>query len=162
MDGCWKAGQVCVEEIRVRAARTEEVDQLLDLWARAGENASRPPDRPDLVQRLLEHDPGAVLVAVEGDRLVGSVVAGWDGWRANLYRLAVESDRRGRGVARLLVAAAERRLTALGAERLCAMVLDDNDPARGLWSALGYAPQGEWRRWVREVPDDGGAGVTPA
>ncbi|HSX67116.1 hypothetical protein [Nocardioides sp.] len=51
--------------------------------------APRPNDRPDLVMRLIEHDPAAVLVAVHEGRIVGTSVSGWDGWRAKLYRLAV-------------------------------------------------------------------------
>ena len=37
------------------------------------------------------------------DRVVGTVIAGWDGWRAHLYRLAVAPDLRGRGIARQLL-----------------------------------------------------------
>ena len=46
---------------------------------------------------------------------------------------------------------AERRLAALGATRMCAMVLDENDPGAGLWRSAGYVPQGEWSRWVKPV-----------
>jgi hypothetical protein len=32
------------------------------------------------------------------------------------------------------------------------MVLDDNVEAQGLWDLAGYAPQAEWRRWVKAAP----------
>lgn len=137
-----------VTDVVVRSARPDEVAELLDLWARAGENAARPADRPEDVLRLLERDPESLLVAELDGRVVGTVIAGWDGWRANLYRLAVDPGVRGRGIAGLLVSRAEGRLRALGAGRFCAMVLEENDVGRSFWASRGYAPQEEWRRWV--------------
>lgn len=134
---------------QIRAARLEDVGDVVALWSRAGENRGRPADRPDLVRQLIERDPEALLLAVEDGEVVGTVIAGWDGWRANLYRLAVAPEHRRRGTARLLVGRAEARLKAFGATRIHAMVLEENDDGHGLWQALGYTPQPDWRRWVR-------------
>lgn len=37
-------------------------------------------------------------------RIVRTIISGWDGWRANLYRLAVDPGLRGRGLGRTLLA----------------------------------------------------------
>ena len=137
--------------IAVRAAGLRDVPALMLLWRDAAENDSRPADRAEAVERLLERDPESCLVAELDGRLVGSLIAGWDGWRAHLYRLAVHPDLRRQGVARQLLAAAEERLVGLGAGRLDAMVLEGNDLGQSLWGAAGYAPQDEWRRWVKPV-----------
>lgn len=136
-------------DVVLRSGRADEAEALLRFWARAGENASRPADEPEAVVRLVQRDPGALVVAELGGRVVGTVIAGWDGWRANLYRLAVDPDVRGRGIGGLLLSRAEDRLRALGAQRFCAMVLDDNEQGRAFWVSAGYAPQDEWRRWVK-------------
>jgi len=49
------------------------------------------PLRDDLeaLERLIEHDPSSLLIAERGAGLIGTVVAAWDGWRGNMYRLAV-------------------------------------------------------------------------
>ena len=96
--------------------------------------------------------PEHVLVAVDGDEIVGTVIAGWDGWRCHLYRLAVAPSRRRQGIGRGLIDAAEERFRALGGARADAMVLDDNADAHGAWSAGGYRRQGEWSRWVKPLP----------
>lgn len=140
-----------MSEPRVRAATPADVDALLALWEVAAENDARPTDSRAAVEALLAHDPEACLVVELDGRLVGSVVAGWDGWRAHLYRLAVHPDARRRGLATLLLAAAEERLVALGATRLDAMVLQGNELGQSVWRAHGYAPQPQWRRWVRPV-----------
>lgn len=134
---------------QVRTARGDDVDEIIALWEVAGENAARPVDSRDGVLRLMARDPDALLVAELDGELVGTVIAGWDGWRAHLYRLAVHPARRGHGIAQTLLDAAEHRLYRLGAPRFDAMVLEGNELGGGFWTERGYAPQEEWRRWVR-------------
>ena len=129
----------------------EDVDAILELWVVAAENDSRPADNRDLVVTLLERDPAALLVALSGEEIVGSIVAGWDGWRAHLYRLAVLPAYRRMGIGRSLLAAVEDRLSALGAHRYDAMVLDENKLAHTAWSAAGYRRQSGWGRWIKPM-----------
>ena len=136
----------------IRAAEVSDAGDLVEFWSIAGENESRPTDTSDAVVALIERDPDALLVAVVGVQVVGTVIAGWDGWRAHLYRLAVHPEHRGRRVGTVLMDAAEARLAALGATRLDAMVLDGNALGRSLWEARGYRAQDDWSRWVKPVP----------
>ena len=133
----------------IRRADVEDVPALQAFWAVAGENASRPGDDAALVENLLRRDADAILVAEVDGEIVGTVIAGWDGWRAHLYRLAVDPDSRGQGIGRLLMQAAEERLRSLGAIRFDAMVLSGNTLGERAWAAMGYELQEDWRRWVR-------------
>jgi ribosomal protein S18 acetylase RimI-like enzyme len=133
----------------LRSATVAEVGELLDLWLEAAENATRAPDTREAVTALLGRDPDAVIVAEQDGELVGSVIAGWDGWRCHLYRLAVRPAWRRRGVGSALLRAAEDRFRAVGAARADAMVLDGNDLGQSLWLAGGYRRQDDWRRWVK-------------
>ena len=65
----------------LRAGAAVDVDELLGLWAEAAENAERAPDTSEAVTALLGRDPDAVIVAEDDGELVGSVIAGWDGWQ---------------------------------------------------------------------------------
>jgi len=71
------------------------------------------------------------------------VIGGWDGWRGNIYRLAVAPDARRAGLARRLVQEAARALRTKGASRLSALVERHERHAVGFWDAL--AADG-WRR----------------
>jgi ribosomal protein S18 acetylase RimI-like enzyme len=134
-----------------RPATPRDVDAVLAFWERAAENEDRPPDSAEAVKRLIARDADALLLVLEGERIVGSLIVGWDGWRSHLYRLAVDPDRRRLGIGRALLDVAEQRLTAAGARRIDAMVLDANRPAHRLWSRAGYTRQSTWARWVKPI-----------
>jgi ribosomal protein S18 acetylase RimI-like enzyme len=135
----------------LRTATRDDVPALLALWEIAAENSARPADSAEKIETLLDRDPEACIVAEMDGRVVGSLIAGWDGWRGHLYRLAVHPDARRQGVGTALVVEAEKRLTALGAPRADAMVLEGNELGESTWRAAGYQPQHEWRRWIRSL-----------
>ena len=136
----------------LRTASDADVEALIDFWLEAGENDGRPADHPAAVRRQLVRDPDALVVAELDGRIVGTVIAGWDGWRAHLYRLAVHPDHRRRGIGRLLMEHAERRFVEIGGKRADAMVLDENEVGRAVWETAGYVRQDEWSRWVKPLP----------
>jgi ribosomal protein S18 acetylase RimI-like enzyme len=135
----------------LRPATVDDVAGLLEMWHVAAENAGRPADTRQAVIALLDRDPEALIVASRDGELIGSVIAGWDGWRCHLYRLAVRPDWRRQGVASALLRAAEDRFKRLGAGRADAMVLDGNGLGQNLWRASGYGRQDDWRRWVKSL-----------
>ena len=102
--------------IELRECRLEDADTVLDLWRRAGA-VPRPTDHPEALRKRIAHDDGLFLLAVDGDRVAGSLIGSWDGWRAGHARLAVDPEYRRRGVATRLVEEVERRQRALGAGR---------------------------------------------
>jgi len=140
-----------VTDLVLRAARSHELAAVLTFWATAAENAARPPDTPVALAALHRRDPDALIVAVEQGRIVGTIIAGWDGWRCHLYRLAVDPHRRRAGIGRALIEAAETRIRSLGGTRIDAMVLDDNPGAHAIWAARGYHSQEDWSRWIKPL-----------
>ena len=136
---------------QIRAATDADVEQVLAVWAAARSSAARTPDDPEAVERLIERDPGALLVAEQDGAIVGVLIAGWDGWRGNVYRLAVLPSQRRAGVARQLVEAGHDRLRALGARRVTALVGGEEGAAHGLWRAVGYQRDEFVHRFVRNL-----------
>jgi ribosomal protein S18 acetylase RimI-like enzyme len=133
----------------VRPARAADVAAILELWRLA--TVPSATDDEDGILALLSHDREALLVAEIDGRVTGTLVAGFDGWRGQMYRLAVHPEARRSGIARQLVAVAEQRLETRGARRISALVLGD-DGARAFWAAVGYEEDLDDRRFVKTLP----------
>lgn len=134
----------------VRTAGHSDIPAVLSIWARARSAAATTPDDDAAIEWLLERDSEALLIAEIGERPAGVLIAAWDGWRGNMYRLAVLAEHRRRGIASRLVDEGHRRLAARGARRVTALVGGDEPDAVGLWHAMGYVNDGI-ARFVRNL-----------
>ncbi|MFE1474962.1 GNAT family N-acetyltransferase [Streptomyces cyaneofuscatus] len=141
-----------MDDLSIRSATAADLDTVLAFWKVSAEGTSISDDG-DGVARLVERDPYALILAERDGTLVGTVIAGFDGWRCHLYRLAVHPEQRRRGVGGALLTAAEERFAALGGRRSDAMVLDRNESAQHAWRAAGYGPQPQWSRWVKHLTE---------
>ncbi len=127
-----------MSNIQYRACTKDDVDTVLKFWDSATHGGSI--NTREAIFIFLDLHPDLLLLAWDGDRLVGSVIGAWDGWRASLARLAVRDEYRRRGIARELVERAERLLIAKGARRVYANVLNDSPEAFDFWRSVGFTP----------------------
>jgi ribosomal protein S18 acetylase RimI-like enzyme len=135
--------------VTIRPATRADVDAVLALWEVGRTAHATTEDRRIDVERVLEQEPGALIVAEEDGAIVGTVIAGSDGWRGSFWRLAVHPDQRRRGLGRQLVRAAEERLRTLGIPRVQALVGRDDEDAAAFWTAAGYPIEPGTVRHVR-------------
>jgi ribosomal protein S18 acetylase RimI-like enzyme len=134
----------------IREGRADEADEVLAVWRAAG-SAPSVTDSAEHVRAVVASDHAWLLVAEEDDRIAGTLIVAWDGWRGHLYRMAVLPELRRRGIATTLVRAGEERLRAAGAKRLAAIVVDEGEQAGGFWSAVGYSHQAGARRFTKNA-----------
>ncbi len=140
--------------ITIRSCRFQEASMVLDLWRDADAIPSHT-DTLEELERVLRRQPDLFVVAEVGGRLVGTLIAGWDGWRGHIYRLAVLPGWRRGGVGRALVREAERRLRAKGARRLSILVVGHDECATAFWDGLeadGYELDSRIVRYVKTLP----------
>lgn len=137
------------DDVTIRAARAGDVEAIVAFWSAEAE-PTVADDRISLA-RLFERDTEALLVAERDGAIIGTLVAAWDGWRGNMYRLAVRSASRRAGIAIALVRAGEERLIALGAQRITALVVGSHDDATGFWVAAGYELDVRMARYVKTI-----------
>jgi ribosomal protein S18 acetylase RimI-like enzyme len=133
--------------LEIRPATAADIDAVLELWAGNRTAHAATEDTREAVERAL----GAILLAEDGGALVGAVIAAWDGWRGNFYRLAVAGHRRREGIGAALVRAGEERLRAAGATRVTVLVAVEDEDAIAFWTALGYPPDPAIGRHVRNL-----------
>ena len=124
---------------------------MLALW-QAAEALPTNTDDGAAIRLLIAHPAAVLLLALEADLLVGTVIAGFDGWRGGIYRLAVRPSHRRRGIAGTLVAEAARRLEAFGARRLAAFARAEEAHALAFWDSgagAGFERGPDYVRYVR-------------
>jgi len=134
----------------IRACRLEEVESGLALWRQCDATPS-VTDTAEALCRAVTDSSGQTLGAEVEGRLIGSSIGTLDGWRGNIYRLAVHPDYRRQGIARALVVEIEKKLTQQGAKRITALVEKEHPLAMNFWEAVGYRVDERIVRRVRTV-----------
>jgi ribosomal protein S18 acetylase RimI-like enzyme len=108
------------------------------LWAE-----SFPDDPPHnsstaMIDLKMRVQPELFLVAVTDSQVVGTIMAGFDGVRGWLHRLAVSRSARRTGVGTRLVRTAESALLAMGCPKVNLQVRTSNADVVAFYRSLGY------------------------
>lgn len=115
-----------------------DLDAIVALWNQIfGYPEPRNEPKRVIADKLAVDD--RLLVAVDGGRVVGTAMFGYDGHRGWLYRVAVAESARRLGVGRALVRQAEAALVALGCTKINLQVHAHNEAGASFWQALGYS-----------------------
>ncbi len=101
--------------------------------------------------QMLSGAAESLLVAEADGVIVGALIAAWDGWRGNMYRLAVRPEYRRRGVGLALLRGGEERLRRQGARRITALVGYEDEVASVFWESAGYPQDHQIGRRVRNL-----------
>jgi ribosomal protein S18 acetylase RimI-like enzyme len=125
---------------------------VLALWLEA-RGAPGNTDNHTALERLLDRDQDALLIAVQDGCIVGSLIVTWDGWRGNMYRLTVHPAHQRRGLALQLIRAGEELLRQRGARRVTALVWEPDPRAVGVWERADYERDDGTRRFVKSLGD---------
>jgi ribosomal protein S18 acetylase RimI-like enzyme len=128
--------------ISIRCFAESDTDQVVALWRDAFpeyRDPTRPQRNPQLsIANKLTTQPELFFVALDGERVVGTVMAGYDGHRGWMYSLAVETAQRRRGIGTQLVRHAEAALAARGCPKVNLQVLSAKGEIRAFYERLGY------------------------
>lgn len=128
----------------IRRFDPRDTDAVIALWQDAFpeyRDAGRPHRDPRLsIANKLATQPELFFVAAEDGRVIGTVMAGYDGHRGWLYSLAVAVSERRRGLGSHLVAHAEAALRERGCPKINLQVLGAKADVQAFYEALGYRP----------------------
>jgi len=126
--------------VSIVPATAADRNSTVALWEEAG--LTRPWNDPHTDFDLaLTNTTSSILLARDGDELVGSVMVGFDGHRGWVYYLASATSRRGESIGRMLMRAAEDWLKQRDCPKIQLMVRQDNAVAQGFYAAIGYEVQ---------------------
>ena len=122
----------------IRIFRDADAEAVAALWNEvfAGERPHNDPPRIFAEKRAMQ--PELFFVAELEGAVVGTVLAGYDGHRGWLYRVAVSPRHQRHGIGRALVQHAEAALIALGCPKINLQVRVHNTAVLNFYQKLGW------------------------
>lgn len=125
--------------ITIRIMTIEDYDGVYDLWLNTpGMGLNTTDDSREGIARYLRRNPATSFVAMDGDRIIGVIIAGHDGRRGYIYHTAVLPECRGQGIARRLVDSALSALEAEGIHKVALVAFARNELGNGFWEKIGF------------------------
>jgi len=123
--------------MHIRPFRPADEAAVIELWRRC--DLLRPQNDPRRdIARKLKVNAEWFLVAESDGRIVGAVMAGYEGHRGWINYLAAEPSRRRTGIGRALMAEAERLLRAAGCPKINLQVRAENKDVIAFYERLGF------------------------
>lgn len=123
---------------RIRPFRPEDRTALVRLWSEVFVDDPPRNEPGRMIDNKLSVQPELLLLAEDEGRLVGAVMAGFDGTRGWIHHLAVDPAHRKLGIGTSLIDAAMEGLRALGCPKVNLQVRAANSGAVAFYRALGF------------------------
>ena len=140
--------------MQIRPFQAEDEDEVVALWARCG--LIRPWNDPHKdIARKRRVQPELFLVCQIADKLVASVMAGYDGHRGWINYLAVDPLFRRRGIGRKLVDVVTPQLLSLGCSKINLQIRRENAEAIAFYERIGFSEDAVLSFGKRLERDDG-------
>ncbi len=121
----------------IRPYRNEDEDAVVQLWKQCGLVVAHNNPHKD-IRRKLAAQPELFLVGTDQDRIVATVMAGYEGHRGWLNYLAVDPSCQRSGLGRRMVDEAEKRLRALGCPKINLQVRRSNASVMEFYRRIGF------------------------
>jgi alkanesulfonate monooxygenase SsuD/methylene tetrahydromethanopterin reductase-like flavin-dependent oxidoreductase (luciferase family)/ribosomal protein S18 acetylase RimI-like enzyme len=125
----------------IREFRPDDAAAVAALWRRVFDDHSRWRAPEAIFARRRRRQRELFLIATIDGAIVGTTLAGYDGHRGWLYRVAVAPERQRHGIGRALVHEAERRLAQLGCPKINLQIEGANELVVAFYDRLGYAAE---------------------
>ena len=125
-------------DIQIREMHSGDYQQAYELWDNLPGIGLSSADREDAVIAFLARNPKTCFAAVDGDRLIGTVLGGSDSRCGYLYHLAVHPDHQKQGIGARLVQTCLDALQKEGIEKCHIFVIADNQQGQEFWRKQGW------------------------
>ena len=128
-----------MEDLLIRAMVPEDYDKVRKLWMSIKGFAIRSIDdsRED-VERFIKRNPSTSVVALKGDRIVGSILCGHDGRQASFYHVCVSKSCRRQGIGTKMVVYCMNALKEQQINKIALIAFTKNDAGNAFWKQIGW------------------------
>ncbi len=121
----------------VRPYLPEDENDVIELWRKC--DLLRSWNNPKLdIERKLKVNPKLFLVGLVGNRVVATVMGGYEGHRGWANYLAVDPPYQRRGLGKQIMAVVEEKILAMGCPKINLQIRADNLGAVKFYESFGY------------------------
>lgn len=125
--------------ITCRVMTMEDYDGVYALWMTIqGFGIRSIDDSREGVEKFLKRNPTTSVVAVDGEKIVGSILCGHDGRRACFYHVCVAESYRKQGIGKRMAAFAEEALKKEGINKVGLQAFKTNERGNRFWRKLHW------------------------
>ena len=123
----------------IRQMTIEDYEGVYALWMKIhGFGIRSIDDSKEGVERFLKRNPTTSIVAVEDEKIVGSILCGHDGRRGCLYHVCVDEAYRMHGIGRSMVVKAMEALKEEKIKKVSLIAFMENDIGNAFWNEIGW------------------------
>ena len=127
-----------VSKISIRPYEARDQEAVINIWKTCFPDDPPWNDPVDVIRRKLTVQPELFFVAVVDDQVAGTALAGFDGFRGWVNKVATHPSYQRRGIASQLMRRAETALKAMGCPKLNLQVRDTNTTVVAFYKRAGY------------------------
>lgn len=113
--------------------------QVYELWMRTpGMGLNTTDDSKEGIEKYLKRNPTTCFVTEEEGGIIGVILSGHDGRRGYIHHMAVDVQKRKRGIGTALLNAALDALKAEGIIKVALVVFEKNETGNYFWAEKGF------------------------
>lgn len=125
--------------MEIRKMILDDYEGIYALWMScAGMGLNNLDDSEEGIGKFISRNPDTCFVALDGDKIIGVIMAGSDGRRGYIYHTAVHCEYRKRGIATKLVGHVLDALRELGINKAALVVFGRNEAGNAFWENRGF------------------------
>ena len=124
-------------EMKIRPYLPSDENAVVLLWHRCDLLRSWNNPKQD-IERKLRVNPELFLVGLIADKIVATVMGGYEGHRGWINYLAVDPVYQRKGLGRQIMEAVEKKILAVGCPKINLQIRVDNIAALRFYESVGY------------------------
>ena len=139
--------------MKIREFKIADSEEVIALWQAC--ELTRPWNDPQRdIQRKQDVNDALFFVGEHKNKIIASVMGGYDGHRGWIYYLAVSPEHQRQGLATQLVRFIEGKLLDLGCPKLNLQIRTDNVAVQAFYKQLGFGTDDAISMGKRLIPDN--------
>jgi len=124
--------------VNIRQFKMSDTEEVIKLWKKSFPTDPPWNDPQAIIERKYNYQSELFLVGEEDNKVIATVLGGYDGFRGWVYHLAVINDSRRSGIGKKMMLTIEQMLRQLGCIKMNIQVRSSNQDVILFYNEIGF------------------------